>query len=197
MAEPDRLRLPAVLAADPDVEVGTRLPTGADRQLHQPPDAFDVEHLERVVAQNAELAVVWREVDIRQPWPTYGGRCAAIAERLVAWLAETEARRGELARICSWRAAISWSSLLERIRDRPYREPDGEGLLYQLPGQLVWIQFRPRRRRGEREERVVELADAALAQVRLRARRYRGAQGLHGLHEDERQDQRPQPMRRR
>jgi len=90
---------------------------------------------------------VWREVDVRQPWPAYRGRCAAIAERLVAWLAETEARRGELARICSWRAAISWSTLLERIRDRPYREPDGEGLLYQLPGQL---QFRPRRRRGER-----------------------------------------------
>jgi len=161
-------------------------------------------HLEcrahRDAAIAAEIGVgwarfVWLELDVRRPWPTFDGRCAAIARRLVGWLAATEARRDELARICSWRAAISWSALIERVRDRPYREADGEGLLYQLPGQRLWIQFRPRRRSGEREESVVALADAALAQVRLRARRFRAAQGLHA--HDEPREERPRITRRR
>jgi hypothetical protein len=142
----------------------------------------------RDAAIAADIGVGWarfvhREVDIRKPWPPYGGRCAAIALRLVGWLTQTEERRDQLARICCWRAGISWDPLLERARDLPYREPDREGRVYQLqlPGgvQPVWIQFRPRRRAGERKGSLVELTDAALAQLRQRAGRYRFAQGLH------------------
>jgi len=47
------------------------------------------------------------QVDVRKPWPPYGGRAEAIALRLVAWLA-ADPRRSELARICHWRAGLKW-----------------------------------------------------------------------------------------
>src|SRR6266536_2825730 len=55
VAETDRLRMPAVLAADADDEIGTSGPAPVDGELHQPADALDVERLERVVAQDAGL----------------------------------------------------------------------------------------------------------------------------------------------
>jgi hypothetical protein len=42
---------------------------------------------------------VWGQVSIRRPWPTFDGRCAAIATRLVAWLAAADDRRDELGQI--------------------------------------------------------------------------------------------------
>ena len=88
---------------------------------------------------------VWREMDIRRPWPAYEGRCAAVAVRLVAWLATSDERRLELGRICSWRAGITWEALAARLRDQPYRQPDCGGRLYALPRyEHVIVRFRPR-----------------------------------------------------
>jgi hypothetical protein len=39
------------------------------------------------------------QVDVRKPWPPFGGRVAAMALRLVTELA-VEPRHGEFARIC-------------------------------------------------------------------------------------------------
>lgn len=84
------------------------------------------------------------QLDIRRPWPPFAGRVAAIALRLVQGLAN-EPRRGELARICHWRAGLRWESLeLLRIRDQPFEAPNGSGVMYQLPGALR-VQFRTRR----------------------------------------------------
>ena len=119
---------------------------------------------------------VWREMDVRRPWPDYGGRCAAIAERLVRGLALTDERQRELGRICSWRAEIAWAALTGKSRDMPYRTPDGGGLSYALPSAPhVEIRFRPRQRYGGAE---VRPSTAALEQGRLRAERYREAQGV-------------------
>jgi hypothetical protein len=97
------------------------------------------------VAVNSGAAFVWGQVDIRRPWPAFGGRCAAIATRLVAWLARSDERRDELGRICCWRAGIRWDALLAKIRDQPYRTPEGEGVSYPLPRcEPVVIRFRPR-----------------------------------------------------
>jgi hypothetical protein len=79
------------------------------------------------------------------PWPPFAGRAAEIASRLVAALAG-EPRRTELARVCHWRAGLRWESLeLPRIRDRPYEEPTGEGVIYRLPGGALCVHFRTRR----------------------------------------------------
>jgi len=58
----------------------------------------------------AEIGAAWAvfvrgQVDVRKTWPPFSGRAAAIALRLVAELA-VEPRRGELARICHWRAGL-------------------------------------------------------------------------------------------
>jgi len=109
---------------------------------------------QRDAALASEIGAAWAlfvrgQMDVRKPWPPFAGRTAAIAVRLVAGLA-AEPRRGELARICHWRAGIRWEALeLPRIRDRPYEVPDGSGVVYQLPGALR-IQFRTRRTPVER-----------------------------------------------
>jgi hypothetical protein len=79
---------------------------------------------------------VWRQVDLRRPWPTFDGPCAAIATRLVAWLTKDVAlaRRRELAEICSWRAGIRWEALQAGSRDRPYRTPSARTHDHALPG---------------------------------------------------------------
>jgi hypothetical protein len=97
----------------------------------------------------SEIGAAWAsfvrgQVDVRRPWPAFSGRAAAIATRLVAGLARTEPRRGELARIAHWRAGLRWESLeLPRIRDRPYEVRDGGAVLYRLPGALC-VHFRTR-----------------------------------------------------
>jgi hypothetical protein len=97
----------------------------------------------------SEIGAAWavfvrRQVDVRKPWPPFAGRAAAIALRLVSGLA-AEPRRGELARICHWRAGLKWEALeLPRIRDRPYESRDGGGIVHQLPGALR-VEFRTRR----------------------------------------------------
>src|SRR5258706_512773 len=69
---------------------------------------------------------VRHQIDVRRPWPPFGGRAAEIAFRLVGGLATDATRRGELARVCHWRAGLRWESLeAPRIRDRPYEEPSG------------------------------------------------------------------------
>lgn len=52
---------------------------------------------------------VWFAIDIRRPWPTFDGRCAVIAARLVAWLVDEDQheRRRHLAEVCSWRAGMT------------------------------------------------------------------------------------------
>jgi hypothetical protein len=111
---------------------------------------------QRDAALAAEIGAAWAvfvrgQLDVRRPWPPFIGRAAAIALRLVEGLA-AQPRRGELARICHWRAGLRWESLeLPRIRDRPYEAPGGGGVLVSLPGALR-IQFRTRRA-GRRADR--------------------------------------------
>jgi hypothetical protein len=99
----------------------------------------------------AEIGVGWatfvrQQVDVRKPWPPFSGRAAEIAIRLVGGIARRDPRRGELARICHWRAGLRWESIeLPRIRDRPYAEPTGGGVLYPLPGGVLCVHFRTRR----------------------------------------------------
>ena len=99
----------------------------------------------------AEIGIGWAtfvrgQVDIRRPWPPFTGRAAEIAIRLVGGLAPIDARRSELARICHWRAGLRWESLeLPRIRDRPYEQPAGRGVIYPLPGGALCVHFRTRR----------------------------------------------------
>jgi hypothetical protein len=91
----------------------------------------------------AEIGIGWAtfvrgQVDVRRRWPPFTGRAAEIAIRLVGGLAPIDARRGELARICHWRAGLRWESLeLPRIRDRPYEQPTGRGVIYPLPGRAL------------------------------------------------------------
>lgn len=105
---------------------------------------------QRDAALAAEIGAAWAvfvrgQLDIRKPWPPFSGRAAAIALRLVEALA-TEPRRGELARICHWRAGLRWECLeLPRIRDRPYEPGDGRGVVVQLAGSALSIRFRTRR----------------------------------------------------
>jgi hypothetical protein len=92
------------------------------------------------------------QVDVRQPWPPFSGRAAAIALRLVAGLAP-EPRRSDLARICHWRAGLKWEALERpQSRDRPYEAGDGKGVLCELPGALR-IHFRTRRRTSSAPKR--------------------------------------------
>jgi hypothetical protein len=105
---------------------------------------------QRDAAFASEIGAAWAvfvrgQIDVRQPWPPYSGRAAAIAVRLVAALAP-EPRRSELARICHSRAGLRWEALERpRIRDRPYEAGDGSGVICRLPGALQ-VQFRTRRR---------------------------------------------------
>src|SRR5687768_3733824 len=74
VAERDRRRVAAVLAADPDLETWPRLPSTLDRDSHHGADAVAVEHLERVgrddlllhvFRQEALLCVVARDAEDR------------------------------------------------------------------------------------------------------------------------------------
>jgi hypothetical protein len=117
----------------------------------------------------AEIGAGWAvfvrgQVALRQPWPDFQGRCAAIALRLVEGLADNENRCLELARICWWCAGLRWEALeVGRSRDRPYETPDGRGQIYPLRGAL-WVHFRTRRGRPAR----VTTADAPRPGVRGR-----------------------------
>jgi hypothetical protein len=103
----------------------------------------------------AEIGAGWAvfvrgQIALRKPWPAFQGRCAAIALRLVAGLADNDERRLDLARICWWRAGLRWEALESgRSRDRPYETPDGRGLIYPLGGALC-VHFRTRRARAVR-----------------------------------------------
>ncbi|OLB12819.1 MAG: hypothetical protein AUH07_07120 [Gemmatimonadetes bacterium 13_2_20CM_70_9] len=61
MTELHRLGLAAVLPADADLELVAAAPAQPDRQLHEPPDPLLVQHLERVVLQDAMLHVERQE----------------------------------------------------------------------------------------------------------------------------------------
>jgi len=65
VAEGDRARLAAVLAADPQLDPGLRAPPPLDRDPHQLADALDVEHLERVLLEDPLLEVVGQELPLR------------------------------------------------------------------------------------------------------------------------------------
>ena len=62
MAERDRARLAAVLAADPELDLGLRGPPALDRDPHQVADAVLVEHLERVPLEDPVLEVEGEEL---------------------------------------------------------------------------------------------------------------------------------------
>src|SRR3989475_5346685 len=61
VTELHRRRLAAVLSTDADLELGPRSPAELDRQLDEFADAFLIEHLERVVLQDAVLHVERQE----------------------------------------------------------------------------------------------------------------------------------------
>ena len=62
VAEADRSGVPALLAADADLEVRPHRAAVPDRHVDQLADALDVEHLERVVLQDARLVVHRQEL---------------------------------------------------------------------------------------------------------------------------------------
>src|SRR3989441_10446878 len=61
VTELHRRRLAAVLSTDADLELGPRSPAELDRQLDELADAFLIEHLERVVLQDAVLHIERQE----------------------------------------------------------------------------------------------------------------------------------------
>ena len=65
VAELDRARLAAVLAADAELDLRVRLPPPLDADPHQVADAFGVEHLERVSLEHALLEVEGEELPLR------------------------------------------------------------------------------------------------------------------------------------
>lgn len=121
---------------------------------------------------------LWVLTDYRGGWPTFGDRGAAIARRLVSWLAQRndEGRRGELATICNWRASIRWQALQTSARARslePMRDERVDRVEYAVPGSSAVIRFRP-----PEHDRALSLAQAALGQHRVRGSRFREAQGM-------------------
>src|SRR5579862_1485541 len=62
VAERDRARLAAVLAADAELERRLFRPAALDRDPHQPADALLVEHLERVALEHAVVQVARQEL---------------------------------------------------------------------------------------------------------------------------------------
>src|SRR5207302_10314369 len=65
VAERDRRRLAAVLAADAELERRLRPPPSLDRQPHQVADATHVQRLERIVLQNTIFQVPRQELALR------------------------------------------------------------------------------------------------------------------------------------
>ena len=61
MAEGDRLRLAAVLAADAELDLLARAAAALDGDLHQVADAVLVDRLERVAIEDSRLEVVGEE----------------------------------------------------------------------------------------------------------------------------------------
>ncbi len=85
--------------------------------------------------------------------------------RLVSGLAYVAPRRGELARICHWRAGLRWEFLeLPRIRDRPYQEPSGGGVIYPLSTGALCVHFRARRTLASPTAATFTAADAPWSQ---------------------------------
>jgi hypothetical protein len=139
-------------------------------------------HQECSTQSDAEIAAdigrvwarwVWGALDIRQPWPSYSGRCADIALRLASWLARSDARRQLLGEVCCWQASMTWEALQAGMRDKPFRATLNQSNECALPGrEHIVIRFRPRKR-------AIPLAQTALKSGSERARRFRAAQGLH------------------
>src|SRR5262249_34288522 len=65
VAERDRLRLPAVLAADPGLQAGLRRSAALDADAHQLADTVHVERLEGVVLEDAVLEIEGQELALR------------------------------------------------------------------------------------------------------------------------------------
>src|SRR5581483_3665594 len=83
VAERDRGRIAAVLAADPDLEVRIRGAATVDRGTDQLADARDVERCERIRAKDPVLQVVRQETTLRivAREPERGLRQVVRAER--------------------------------------------------------------------------------------------------------------------
>src|SRR3954451_1948214 len=62
VAERDRAGLPAVLAADAELDPRPRAPPPLHGDAHQVADAVDVDHLERVALEHAVLEVTGQEL---------------------------------------------------------------------------------------------------------------------------------------
>ncbi len=62
MAERDRARLAAVLAADTELDLGFRSPTPLDRDPHEVADTVAIQDLERVLLEDPVLQVVREEL---------------------------------------------------------------------------------------------------------------------------------------
>src|SRR5258705_13377017 len=89
LAFPDRIRVAAVLAADPELEAGLRRAALVDRGLHQPGDRI-VERLERVDRQDPVLDVLQEKSAL--------GVVAAVAERHLGQVVRAEAEEVGLGR---------------------------------------------------------------------------------------------------
>ncbi len=120
---------------------------------------------------------LWTLTDYRGAWPAFADRCATTARHLVAWLTnrDDEARREQLASICSWRARMRWEALHASARAASVRRSEGrvQRVEYAVPGAPLVLLFRP-----PAHERVVSLAQAGLNRAGARASRYQHALGV-------------------
>ena len=125
MAERDRARLAAVLAADPHLELGLAAAAALDRDPHQVADAVLVEHLERVALEDAVLEVVGEELPL--------GVVAREAERRLGEVVRAErAEVGDLGDLVGPDArARQLDHRAAQVRDRGLLRRDALGQLPQ------------------------------------------------------------------
>ncbi len=150
MAERNRARLAAVLAADPELELRLRTATALDSDAHQVADAVLVEHLERVVLEHARLQVVREELAL--------GIVAGETERRLR-----EVVRAEREEVGQLRDLVRADARARELDHRPAEILDrwlgGSHTLGQLaePAQLL----------AEANERMHDLDERRLTRARL------------------------------
>src|SRR5688500_8381043 len=101
MAEPDRARLSAMLAAAADLQRVADTTSRGDRELDEFAHAFFIEHLKRIVSQDAELEIIRQEatrVVAAQPERRLGEIVGAEREELGSpgYLIRRESRSWQL-----------------------------------------------------------------------------------------------------
>ena len=167
VAELDRARLAAVLAADAELDVRLRLAAALDADAHEVADAFLVEHLERVPLEHAVLEVEGEELAL--------GVVARHAERRLR-----EVVRAEGEEVRDLGDLVGAQRGARQLDHRPAEVLEaGRLLLHHRFGELA----KPRELLAEADERVHDLDERRLSPALLhRLRRARDRAHLHLVH---------------